>query len=31
MVNPVGGAYTGTDPTTSPAREQTLRLLDSCF
>jgi luciferase family oxidoreductase group 1 len=31
MVNPVGGAYTGTDPTESPAREQTLRLLDSCF
>jgi luciferase family oxidoreductase group 1 len=27
MVNPVGGAYTGTDPAESPAREQTLRLL----
>ncbi len=27
MVNPVGGAYTGTEPGVSPAREQTLRLL----
>ncbi len=27
MVNPVGGAYAGTDPATAPAREQTLRLL----
>jgi luciferase family oxidoreductase group 1 len=27
MVNPVGGAYAGTDPAISPAREQTLRLL----
>ncbi len=27
MVNPVGGAYVGTDPATAPAREQTLRLL----
>jgi luciferase family oxidoreductase group 1 len=31
MVNPVGGAYTGTDPAEAPAREQTLRLLNSCF
>jgi luciferase family oxidoreductase group 1 len=29
MVNPVGGAYTGTDPATAPAREQTLRLLSN--
>ncbi|HYH34135.1 MAG TPA: LLM class flavin-dependent oxidoreductase [Nocardioides sp.] len=27
MVHPVAGAYAGTDPRTSPAREQTLRLL----
>ncbi|GAA4710130.1 LLM class flavin-dependent oxidoreductase [Nocardioides conyzicola] len=27
MVHPVGGAYTGTDPDRSPAREETLRLL----
>jgi luciferase family oxidoreductase group 1 len=27
MVNPVGAAFVGTDPATSPAREQTLRLL----
>jgi len=27
MVNPIGGAYVGTDPATAPAREQTLRLL----
>ena len=27
MVNPVGGAYSGSDPGISPAREQTLRLL----
>ncbi|MGA8258451.1 MAG: LLM class flavin-dependent oxidoreductase [Nocardioides sp.] len=29
MVNHVGGAYVGTDPASSPAREQTLRLLAS--
>ncbi|HWJ09786.1 MAG TPA: LLM class flavin-dependent oxidoreductase [Nocardioides sp.] len=27
MVNPVGGAYAGTDPRTAPARERTLALL----
>ena len=27
MINPVAGAFAGTDPATSPAREQTLRLL----
>ena len=27
MVHPVAGAYVGTDPATSPAREETLRLL----
>ena len=27
MVHPVGGAFTGTDPDRSPAREETLRLL----
>ena len=27
MVHPIGGAYAGTDPATSPAREQTLELL----
>jgi luciferase family oxidoreductase group 1 len=27
MVHPVGGAYTGSDPDRSPAREETLRLL----
>ncbi|WP_238383378.1 MULTISPECIES: LLM class flavin-dependent oxidoreductase [unclassified Nocardioides] len=27
MVHPVAGAFTGTEPTASPAREQTLRLL----
>jgi len=27
MVNPVAGAWTGTDPATAPGREQTLRLL----
>jgi len=27
MVHPVSGAYTGTDPDRSPAREETLRLL----
>ena len=27
MVHPVAGAYAGTDPATSPAREETLRLL----
>jgi luciferase family oxidoreductase group 1 len=27
MVNPVSGAYSGTDPATAPNREQTLRLL----
>ncbi len=27
MVNPVAGAYVGTDPATSPARDHTLRLL----
>jgi luciferase family oxidoreductase group 1 len=31
MVHPVGGAYVGTDSAESPAREQTLRLLNSCF
>ena len=27
MVHPVAGAHTGTDPESSPAREETLRLL----
>ena len=27
MVNPVAAAYVGTDPASSPAREETLRLL----
>ncbi len=27
MLHPVSGAYTGTEPTVSPAREETLRLL----
>ena len=27
MLNPVSGAYTGTEPTVSPGREETLRLL----
>jgi alkanesulfonate monooxygenase SsuD/methylene tetrahydromethanopterin reductase-like flavin-dependent oxidoreductase (luciferase family) len=27
MVHPVAGAFTGTDPDRSPAREETLRLL----
>ena len=27
MLHPVGGAFTGTDPDRSPAREETLRLL----
>jgi hypothetical protein len=27
MVHPVAAAHVGTDPTTSPAREETLRLL----
>jgi hypothetical protein len=31
MVHPVAGAWTGTEPATAPAREQTLRLLNSSF
>ena len=31
MVHPVAGAYAGTEPGTSPAREETLRLLSSSF
>jgi luciferase family oxidoreductase group 1 len=31
MVHPVAAAHVGTDPGRSPAREETLRLLDSCF
>jgi luciferase family oxidoreductase group 1 len=31
MVHPVGGAFTGTEPAAAPAREQTLRLLNSSF
>ena len=27
MLHPVAGAYTGTEPTSSPARERTLELL----